>query len=80
MPWEQTSAMDQRVQFIADWLSGDYLKIELCAAYGISRPTADKWIKRYEQSGVKALEERSRAPHSHANATTEQIRKMSYRD
>ena len=45
MPWEQTSAMDQRVQFIADWLSGDYLKIELCAAYGISRPTADKWIK-----------------------------------
>ena len=49
--------MDQRVQFIADWLSGDYLKIEFCAAYGISRPTADKWIKRYEQGGVKALEE-----------------------
>ena len=33
MPWEQTSAMDQRVQFIADWLSGDYLRIELCAAH-----------------------------------------------
>jgi len=25
--------MDQRVQFIADWLSGDYLRIELCAAH-----------------------------------------------
>ena len=76
MPWEQTSAMDQRVQFIADWLSGDYLKIELCTAYGISRPSADKWIKRYEQGGVKALEERSRAAHSHANATPEEIREM----
>jgi transposase InsO family protein len=76
MPWEQTSAMDQRVQFIADWLSGDYLKIELCAAYGISRPTADKWIERYRQGGVNELEERSRAAHSHPNATCEEIREM----
>jgi len=38
MPWEQTSAMDQRVKFIADCLSGRYSKSELCRAYGISRP------------------------------------------
>jgi len=44
--------MDQRVKFIADWLSNDYSKIELCVAYGISRPAADKWIKRYQQGGV----------------------------
>lgn len=74
MPWEQTSVMDQRVQFIADWLSGDYFKIELCMAYGISRPTANKWIRRYQQGGVKALEELSRAPHSHPNATCEEVR------
>jgi hypothetical protein len=24
MPWKETSAMDQRIQLIADWLSGDY--------------------------------------------------------
>ncbi len=76
MPWEQTTAMDQRVQFIADWLSGDYAKIELCIAYGISRPTADKWIKRYEQGGVTALEEGSHAAHDHPNATCEAIRQM----
>ena len=29
MPWEQTSAMDERVQFIADWLSDDYTKMDL---------------------------------------------------
>lgn len=76
MPWEQTSAMDQRVQFIADWLSGDYFKIELCTAYGISRPTADKWIRRYQEDGVKGLEELSRAPYSHPNATHEEVREQ----
>lgn len=74
MPWEQTSAMDQRVQFIADWLSGEYFKVELCTMYGISRPTANKWIQRYQEGGVKALEELSRAPYSHPNATLEEIR------
>ena len=76
MPWEQTSAMDQRVQFIADWLSDDYTKMDLCRAYGISRPTADKWIQRYQQGGVKQLEERSRAAHCHPNQTSEEIRQM----
>ena len=76
MPWEQTSAMDQRIKFIADWLTGNYFKVELCIAYGISRLTADKWIKRYEGGGVKALEELSRAPHYHPNSTPEEIREM----
>jgi len=26
MPWKETSAMDQRIRLIADWLSGDYRK------------------------------------------------------
>jgi transposase InsO family protein len=76
MPWEQTSAMDQRIQFIADWLSEEYSKMELCAAYGISRPTADKWIKRYQQGGTEALKEISRAPHCHPNQTPQAIRQM----
>jgi len=76
MPWEQTSAMDQRVKFIADWLSQEYSKMELCRAYAISRPSADKWIKRYEEGGVEALAERSRAAHRHPNETAEEIREM----
>jgi transposase InsO family protein len=66
--------MDQRVQFIADWLSGDYTKTALCDGYGISRPTGDKWIKRYELSGVEGLNECSRAPHSHPNRVPDVIR------
>src|SRR5437867_12471325 len=76
MPWEQISAIDQRVQFIADLLSHDYFKIELCRAYGISRPTADKWIERYQQGGVEQLEERSRAAHCHPKQTSEDGRQM----
>jgi transposase InsO family protein len=74
MPWEERNAMDQRVCFIAEWLKLDYTKKELCAAYGISRPTGDKWIKRYEQEGSAGLKERSRAPHSHPATVAAAIR------
>jgi transposase InsO family protein len=57
-------------------LSHDYFKIDLCRAYGISRPTADKWIQRYQQGGVEQLEERSRAAHCHPNQTSEEVRQM----
>jgi transposase InsO family protein len=74
MPWKETCAMDQRVQFIAEWLSGDYTKSELCEAYEISRPTGDKWIRRYLEEGCEGLLERSRAPHKHPNAIPEEVR------
>lgn len=70
MGWRTTTAMDQRVQFIGDWLRGRYRKAELCLAYGISRPTGDKWIQRYEREGLDGLKERSRAPHSHPARVT----------
>jgi len=76
MPWKETSAMDQRIQLIADWLSGDYCKNELCGIYGISRPTADKWIRRYDQRGLQGLEELGRAPHRHPNQTAEELRAL----
>src|SRR3982751_295085 len=76
MPWKETSAMDQRIELIADWLSGDYGKSELCRIYGISRPTADKWIGRYLQRGRHGLEELGRAPHDHPNRTAEELRAL----
>jgi len=76
MPWEETSAMDQRIGCIGDWLSGDYTKSELCGAYGISRPTADKWIRRYREGGPGGLAELSRAAHSHPNQTAVEVRAM----
>lgn len=68
--------MDQRIQLIADWLSGEYTKSELCRAYEISRPTADKWIERYTERGAQGLEDLARAPHTHPNETPEALRAM----
>jgi transposase InsO family protein len=76
MPWKETSAMDQRVQLIADWLSGAYRKSELCQVYGISRPTADKWIGRYAERGPQGLAELGRAPHGHPNRTAAELRAL----
>ena len=74
MSWKETSAMDQRVQFIGDWLSGRYSKTDLCEYYGISRPTGDKWIKRYQQCGPDGLQELSRATKHHPNAVAAELR------
>jgi transposase InsO family protein len=41
----------------------------LCERYGISRETGYVWKRRYEAEGVRGLEERSRAPRHHGNAT-----------
>ena len=76
MPWKETSAVDQRIQLLADWVSGEYRKSELCQIYGVSRPTADKWIGRYGESGPLGLEERPRAPHRHPNETSAELRAL----
>lgn len=76
MPWKETSAMNQKIQLIGDWLSGDYRKSELCDVYGISRPTVDKWIGRYQELGAAGLEELSRAPQRHPNQTAEELRAL----
>ena len=73
MPWKETCAMDERLRFIADWLDGRWSKSDLCRGYGISRPTVDKWIERYQAEGVEGLKERSRAPHHQRDALGDEL-------
>jgi putative transposase len=68
MPWNETTPMDQKMQFIAD-----YLRAELCEMYGIARKTGYKLVERYLRAGPEALEESSRRPESHPNQTPEHI-------
>ena len=69
MPWSETTAMGQRVQFIRDWSRGRHTVTDLCAMYSISRKTGYKWIERYIQDGPDGLLERSRAPEDVPNRT-----------
>jgi len=41
--------------------------------YGISRPTACKWIKRYDEVGPEGLLDLARTPHSSPCATSAEI-------
>lgn len=52
MPWSETKPMDQKTQFIADYLRQTLDMTELCQLYGISRKTGYKWIGRYVEYGL----------------------------
>ena len=47
MPWECRSVETIRKEFVAKAIMGEESISELCRQYGISRPTAYKWIERY---------------------------------
>lgn len=64
MPWSILSPMDQKTQFIADFLRHSQSITDLCRHYNISRKTAYKWINRYEQESISGLRDRSRKPKS----------------
>lgn len=73
MPWKETCAMQERHAFIQCWLSREYNKSQLCRRFGISRPTGDKWIRRFQQEGLNGLSDRSRAPHQPGNQTADHL-------
>jgi len=63
MPWKETDPMNERVQFIAAYLSQVYSMTELCERFSIRRNTGYKWVRRYTEQGVMGLQEKSRTPH-----------------
>ncbi len=77
MPWKKTCPMDERIEFIGHYLSGDLSVTELCAQAGISRRVGHKWIRRYEHEGPSGLQERSRARHHQAHRTpADQVKRI----
>jgi putative transposase len=56
--------MDERMRFVADYLTGGVTVTELCRRYGVSRPTGHQLIARYQAEGAAGLGPRSRRPHT----------------
>jgi putative transposase len=71
MPWSETTAMEQRIQFITDWRRGRLTMRDLCDIYEVSRKTGYKWLQRYLAIGPEGLEERSHAAARVHNKTSE---------
>jgi transposase InsO family protein len=69
MPWSETTAMDERLQFVADLRRGTEEMAVLCRRYGVSRKTGYKWRDRYAAEGAAGLAARSHAVHRCPHAT-----------
>jgi transposase-like protein len=73
MPWKETCPMDERMQFVAEYLKDQWPVAQLCRQYGISRKTGYKWMTRYEAEGWPGIREHSRAPHMCPHETPEAL-------
>lgn len=60
-----------REEFVRRVLSHEKSKAALCREYGISRPTGDKWIKRFENG--ESLSDKSRKPFHTANKINDEV-------
>src|SRR5436309_3043645 len=73
MCWKSTSPMNERIKFIARYLTDEFTFTSLCDEFEISRKTGYKWVNRYDAGGASALEDRSRAPLTHPHAYSDDI-------
>ena len=63
MPWQETSVMEVRQEFVTVAQHEGISLAELCRRYGISRKTGYKWLAR-AAGGETAFTDRSRRPHT----------------
>jgi len=62
MPWRECTWMSEREEFIRQALEGKTSMSALCRAFGVSRKTGYKWLRRYQREGGAGLQDRSRRP------------------
>ena len=78
MGWKETCPVKERVRFVSAWeeeweeCEGRGNMAALCRAFGVSRVTGYKWIKRYVDGGrrIDDLQDRSRRPGASPTATS----------
>lgn len=73
MTWKRVEPMEERCRFVLAAREPRSNIAGLCRQFGVSRKTGYKWIERFEQEGIKGLEERSRRPLSCPNRISGEI-------
>ncbi len=61
MPWQESSFMSERLEFVKACLDRTERIVEICDRFGISEKTGQKWLKRFRGEGPSGLTDRSRA-------------------
>jgi len=67
MPWKSGTIMDNRLEFVRLAEQGGVSVAELCRRFGISRETGFLYLRRYRESDVDGLKDRSSRPLSSPN-------------
>jgi len=62
MAWENYKVENQRLMVIQAYENKTASMSQICLEFGISRKTAYKWCKRYEEYGIKGLKDLSKTP------------------
>jgi transposase InsO family protein len=62
MSWQEVTVVSLRAEFVALAHQEGANVRALCRRFGISPPTAYKWLRRYRQAGAAGLVDRSRRP------------------
>ena len=73
MPWQEVSVVSRRAEFVALALQDGANVRGLCRQFGISPPTAYKWLTRFQRDGLPGLVDRSRRPHRSPLRTTAEV-------
>ena len=68
--------MEQKQRFVSLAGCGHFTMTEVCRDFGVNRKTGHKWEARHAEGGMKALEERSRAPKSVFCRTTDEVERL----
>ncbi len=73
MPWNATTAMSLRQEFIDLARHESANKRALCRRFGITPTVGYKWLQRYTAEGAAGLEDRSRRPQHSPKRTSAEV-------
>ena len=69
----ELSVVEQRYQAVMEVLSDGLTVTEVAERYGVSRQIVHRWIRRYEESGLNGLADRSHRPKSCAHQISAEV-------
>ena len=69
MPWKGVTVTEIRQRFLEDYRLRYYSVSELAERFGVSRRTAHKWIRGFDEFGQNPFHELSRQPYNSPSQT-----------
>ncbi len=55
MPWQEVSTMSLRREFAMLALQEEVHRVALCGCFGVSRKIGYKWLRRFQEEGLRGL-------------------------